>query len=132
MNASNKFDYKNNVINGNLDTIVDSTKFSSFKAMEEDIGSDKKLGVPNNNSNSRFSRLGGSTSPQKHETSLDTQGLVGRSLNLIKKNGGGPNTNSENQIKNRSSLSPTKKSNLGTNEIYKMAIMNQKKKNQGL
>lgn len=99
--------------------------------MEEEIGSDKKLGVPNNNSNSRFSRLGASTSPQKNETSWDTQGLVGHSLNLIKKNGG-PTTNNQNQIKNRSSLSPTKKSNLGTNEIYKMAIMNQKKKNQGL
>ena len=122
---SNNFEYKNNCLNGRIETLIDSTKLSSSKYDEENSSKNSK-NSPKNNS-SRFSGIGvggGSQIPEKLE--LNFEGTVRRSTGNFRRE----DEELEEGRKNRSSLSPSHRKQNKGNEIYKMAIMNQKKKNE--
>ena len=123
INHSNNFEYKNNCLNGRIDTLIDSKQLSSSKC-DEDSSKQKSP----KNSNSRFSKaaLVLSQSPDKIEISFD--GIYRRSVGNINKK---DDSDDDSDRRNRASLSPSHKKSTKVSEIYKLAIMNQKKKNEG-
>lgn len=117
---SNNFEHLNNCVNGKIATIQDSSKMLSSKNEEEMQFSSKKSAFLQG-SFSRFSRIPQSPGKTERETSI----LGGFSSKNLQK----PAELFENSAKNRASLSPTKKK-LAGNEIYRLALMNNKKKAQ--
>ena len=117
---SNNFDYRG-PINGKIETVIDSSKLSSFKCDDDSQKNGKT--TPKSNNNSRFSRIGGGSQSPVKEKDVTFEGMVRRSTGNIREEDNESN-------RNRSSLSPTHKKQAKGNEIYKMAIMNQKKKNE--
>lgn len=118
---SNNFENLNNCVNGKVGTIPDSSKMLSSSKNEEEMQFSSKKSAFLQGSFSRFSRIPQSPEKTDRETSI----LGGFSS----KNLQNPANLLENTAKNRASLSPTKKKLVG-NEIYRLALMNNKKKAQ--